>query len=964
MKGKGLVKFFAIVLAIICLAELFPTFYVNRIESKANDLSNKTEASRKVKLEELAKDTLNLGIIKMNYYDAKKNEMKLGLDLKGGLNLLLEISEKDLLLDMADNSENPVFRKALDIATSEEVKSSATYTSNFFKAFQTAKTELGQPDLKLSSPDVFGTKDLAGQIQYNTSDADVEKYISGVVESKVTKAIDVIRARIKKLNIDEPNIARVPGTGRILVELPGVTDADRVKKLLQTSARLEFWEVYDQSASWAYLMDVNQKIAENKLTGLLVPSNRSNAVAIAKIKDTAAVNKVIYSEKAKNLLPVGLRYIKLLWAAKPDSKYPNELELYAIRGTKNNKAPLVGAVTDARITFDEFNRITISMQMSPESAVVWKDLTKRNAPKDPQGRGNPIAVVLDDVVYTAPNVNTEIPNGQSVISGSFNEQEANDLVDVLKSGNLPAKAKIIQSEIVGPTLGQQSINNGLLSIVVSYIFILAWMIFYYGKAGLYANLALIINMFFLIGIMASTGSVLTLPGIAGIVLSMAMAVDANIIIFERVKEELRRGKPLKQAFAEGQKHALAAIIDGNLTTLIVGIVLLFSTGPIKGFAVTLVIGIFCTLFTAIFITSMLIYGAMERGQNFALTTNITKNWFTNVHFKWMEKRKFAYIFSVIIMIISLASIFTKGFDKGVDYTGGRTYVIKLEKNIHPEEVSKTLEKLFVINGETTNINAKKFGEGNQMRVTTKYGMESNDPNIDVVIREKLYTGLKNYLPANYTKENFIKGVPYGIQSASEVGPTVASGIVRNGIIAVSIALAGIFIYILVRFRNWQMSTGAVVSLLHDSVVVMGAFSLLSWLRIIPFSVEIDQTFIAAILTIIGYSINDTVIVFDRIRENKRHNVHHLMTLEELYNDAINHTLGRTINTGVSTIMVTVIIFLFGGESLQGFMFALFLGFTFGMYSSIYIASALSYDLTKYSYDKESVTPKLAKAKVK
>ncbi|MCT6868482.1 MAG: protein translocase subunit SecD [Apibacter sp.] len=952
MKGKGLVKFFAIVLGLICLAELFPTLYVNRIESKANSLSNGTEASRRAELEKLAKDTLNLGIVKMNYYDAKKNEMQLGLDLKGGLNLLLEISEKDLLLDLADNSENPVFRKALEIATSEEVKSRNTYTSNFFKAFQVAKIELNQSNLQLSSPEVFGTRDLANQIQHNTTDEDVEKYISGVIESKVTKAIDVIRARIKKLNIDEPNIARVPGTGRILVELPGVTDADRVKKLLQTSARLEFWEVYDQPTAWAYIMDVNQKIADNKLTSLLKLSNRSNALAVAKLSDTAAINKIIYSDKAKKLLPVGLRYIKLLWASKPDSKSNNELELYAIRGTKNNKAPLVGAVTEASLTFDQFNRIQIGMQMGPESALVWKGMTEKNI-------GKPIAVVLDDVVYTAPNVNSIIPNGQSVISGNFTEREANDLVDVLKSGNLPAKAKIIQSEVVGPTLGQQSINNGLLSIVVSYVFILAWMIFYYGKAGLYANIALILNLFYLIGIMASTGAVLTLPGIAGMVLSMAMAVDANIIIFERVKEELRRGRPLKQAFMEGQKHALAAIIDGNLTTLIVGIVLLFSTGPIKGFAVTLVIGIFCTLFTAIFITSMFIYGSMEKGKNFSLATSITKNWFTNVHFKWMEKRKYAYIFSLIIMVVALVSMFTKGFDKGVDYTGGRTYVIKLEKNIYPEEVTASLEKLFTNEGESSNINAKKYGEGNQVRITTKYGMDSNDPNIDVVIREKLYSGLKKYLPTNYSKDNFVKGSPYGIQSSSEVGPTVASGIVRNGVIAVSIALAGIFLYILVRFRNWQMSTGAVAALLHDSIVVMGAFSVLSWLKIIPFSVEIDQSFIAAILTIIGYSINDTVIVFDRIRENKKNNAHHLMTLEELYNDAINHTLGRTINTGVSTIMVTVIIFFFGGETLQGFMFALFLGFTFGMYSSIYIASSLSYDLTRYKYDKEASNPKLS-----
>ncbi|TWP23484.1 protein translocase subunit SecD [Apibacter muscae] len=951
MKGKGLVKFFAIALAIICLIELLPTIYVNLLESRAEKNSKGDETKRKAEIEKLAKDTLNLGIVKMDYQSAKEKEIKLGLDLKGGLNLLLEISEKDLLVDLADNTENPVFNKAIEIASSEANTSNNTFTQNFFKAFQKAKQELGQPNLKLSSPEIFGTKELSGVIQHNTSDSEVEKYITSSIESKVSNAIDIIRTRITKLKIDEPNISRVPGTGRILVELPGVTDTDRVKNLLQTSARLEFWEVVEKSSAWNMLTYINLKAADKQLMGKLIQAPNSTAVALAKLSDTATINRIINSDKAKNIL----RYNKLLWSSEPDSN--NLLELYAIKGTRNNKAPLVGAVSDAQLTFDQFNRIQIAMQMGPESSIEWKKLTEKNAPKPGEPSGKPIAVVLDDIVYTAPVVNSVIPNGQSVISGNYSEQKASDLVDVLKAGNLPAKANILQSEVVGPTLGQQSITNGLISILVSYIFILIWMVFYYGKAGIYANIALVINLFYLIGIMASWGSVLTLPGIAGIVLSMAMAVDANIIIFERIKEELRKGKPLKQAFIEGQKHALAAIIDGNLTTLIVGCVLLFSTGPIKGFAVTLVIGIFCTLFTAIFITGMLIYGAMEKGQQFSLTTRFTKNWFMNVNYKWMEKRKLAYIFSLILMVVALISIFTKGFDKGVDYTGGRTYVIKLNKEIHPEVVSESLEKIFTVGGESSNINAKQYGGKDQLRITTKYGLGDNNPNIDLSIREKLYTGLKEYLPKGYSKEEFINGSPYGIQSASEVGPTVASGIVKNGIIAVSIALAGIFIYILVRFKNWQMSTGAVVALFHDAVIVMGAFSVLSWLKIIPFSVEIDQSFIAAILTIIGYSINDTVIVFDRIRENKNLNLARTMTLEELYNDAINHTLGRTINTGISTIMVTVIIFLFGGESLQGFMFALFLGFTFGMYSSIYIASSLSYDLTRRSYDQ-------AKAKLK
>lgn len=948
MKGKGFIKFLAIVLGLISIIEIFPTFYVNQIERKAKAQSNGTEADINKQIKKLAEDTLNLGVTKLNYYDAKKQEINLGLDLKGGINVMLEISEKDLLLDLADNSDNPVFRKALADASEAMKSSRASYTSNFFTAFEKDKQELGQANLRLSSPEVFGTSDLSSNVKFNSTDAEVRKYITGLVESKVNSALDVIRTRIDRFGVSQPNVQRIAGTGRIMVELPGVTDTERIKKLLQTSAQLEFWEVYSPQEGYTYFQTLNQKLANNTLK--LAYSNGSNAIGSAKLTDTAAINKVLKNPKAQELLPMNMKYAKLLWAAKPDARTPNDLELYAIKGTKNNRAQLSRADLDASVTFDNFSRIQINMQMKKaEDADKWKTLTEKNI-------GHGIAVVMDDVVYTAPTVNSAIPNGQSVITGNFTLQEGNDLVDVLKSGKLPATAKVVQSEVVGPSLGQQSINNGLISFAISYIIILGWMIFYYGKAGLYANIALMLNLFYIIGIMASFGFVITLPGIAGIILTMGMSVDANIIIFERVKEELKLGKPLRQAFSDGQKHALSAIIDGNTTTIIVGVVLwVFGNGPIEGFAVALVVGNLITLFTSIFVAGLFVYHSIEKGENLALSTKITKNWFSNIHFKWMDKRKFAYTFSGILILISVYSIFTHGFDKGVDYTGGRTYVVKLDKNVTPEQASTDLETYFVENGKETNVEAKTYGDKNQLKITTKYGIDSEDANIDVLIKTKIYQGLKKYLPANYSRDNFVKGVPYGIQSSSEVGPTVADDIVYKGVMAVGISLVLIFIYILFRFRNWKMSLGAVISLFHDSMMVMGIFSILGWLKIVPFSVEIDQGFIASVLTIIGYSINDSVVVFDRIRENI--GLHKKIGLKELYDNSINQTLGRTINTGASTIIATVIIFFFGGENLQGFMFALFIGFTFGMYSSIYIASALAYDATRLTSKQEELEVK-------
>ncbi|CAI9687862.1 protein translocase subunit SecD [Elizabethkingia anophelis] len=950
MQGKGLITTIAIILGLICINELLPSFYANRIEKEAQALSGGNEVKYKKELEKLSKDTLNLGFTKLDYRSAKEKEMKLGLDLKGGINVLLEINQRDLVNDLTNYSTNPVLVEALNRTDAAQKFSTKTYIDNFFVQFDAVNKEKGT-NVKLSNPEVFGTQKLSDQIKFNTPDDEVKKIISKKIDASVGSAFEVIRTRIDKLGVTQPNVQRVPGTGRILVEMPGIKDIDRVKKLLQTSARLQFWEVQTAGEVAPYfqqltsvVMTKGDSIGVNKNMNLINTLDmqngaRQNGVGNVKLSDTATVNKLLNSAQAIKARPANLRFTKFMWAAKPESNTPDNLTLYAIRGTANNKAPLDGAVKDARVNYDQIGRIEIGMQMDSDGTKVWKTLTEKNI-------GRPIAVTLDDNVYTAPNVNTAIPNGQSVITGNFSQDEAKDLVDVLNSGKLPATAKIVQADVVGPSLGAESINAGVISFIIAFALIMVYIIFYYGMAGVYAVIAMIINLFYVFGIMDSIDATLTLPGIAGIVLSMAMAVDTNVIIYERTKEELFAGKGIREAYNDGFKHALSAIIDGHATTLLTAVVLyIFGTGPIQGFAVTLIIGILMTFFTSVLLSRVMIFSRLGKGKEISVWTSFSKNLFRNIWIDFIGKRKWSYIFSTILMVISIASIVTKGFKFGVDFKGGRSYVVRFDKPVVASDIQEELAPLFKTNdGKNEAVDVKTFGNSNQLRITTDYKIDDVNTTVDSEIEHKLYDGLKKHLPANETFEAFKSSdVGHaGIVSSTKVGPTVADDIQVHGTLAVLAALAGIFIYILLRFRKWQFSLGAVVALFHDAVVILGVFSL--FYTVAPFNMEINQDFIAAVLTVLGYSINDTVIVFDRIREYLRERKS--ISLAGLFDDSISSTLGRTFNTSFTTILVILAIFIFGGDNMKGFMFALLIGIGFGTYSSIFIASAIAYDCLK------------------
>ncbi|HFK5586870.1 TPA: protein translocase subunit SecD [Elizabethkingia anophelis] len=950
MQGKGLITTIAIILGLICINELLPSFYANRIEKEAQALSGGNEVKYKKELEKLSKDTLNLGFTKLDYRSAKEKEMKLGLDLKGGINVLLEINQRDLVNDLTNYSTNPVLVEALNRTDAAQKFSTKTYIDNFFVQFDAVNKEKGT-NVKLSNPEVFGTQKLSDQIKFNTPDDEVKKIISKKIDASVGSAFEVIRTRIDKLGVTQPNVQRVPGTGRILVEMPGIKDIDRVKKLLQTSARLQFWEVQTAGEVAPYfqqltsvVMTKGDSIGVNKNMNLINTLDmqngaRQNGVGNVKLSDTATVNKLLNSAQAIKARPANLRFTKFMWAAKPESNTPDNLTLYAIRGTANNKAPLDGAVKDARVNYDQIGRIEIGMQMDSDGTKVWKTLTEKNI-------GRPIAVTLDDNVYTAPNVNTAIPNGQSVITGNFSQDEAKDLVDVLNSGKLPATAKIVQADVVGPSLGAESINAGVISFIIAFALIMVYIIFYYGMAGVYAVIAMIINLFYVFGIMDSIDATLTLPGIAGIVLSMAMAVDTNVIIYERTKEELFAGKGIREAYNDGFKHALSAIIDGHATTLLTAVVLyIFGTGPIQGFAVTLIIGILMTFFTSVLLSRVMIFSRLGKGKEISVWTSFSKNLFRNIWIDFIGKRKWSYIFSTILMVICIASIVTKGFKFGVDFKGGRSYVVRFDKPVVASDIQEELAPLFKTNdGKNEAVDVKTFGNSNQLRITTDYKIDDVNTTVDSEIEHKLYDGLKKNLPANETFEAFKSSdVGHaGIVSSTKVGPTVADDIQVHGTLAVLAALAGIFIYILLRFRKWQFSLGAVVALFHDAVVILGVFSL--FYTVAPFNMEINQDFIAAVLTVLGYSINDTVIVFDRIREYLRERKS--ISLAGLFDDSISSTLGRTFNTSFTTILVILAIFIFGGDNMKGFMFALLIGIGFGTYSSIFIASAIAYDCLK------------------
>ncbi|MDQ1095743.1 MULTISPECIES: protein translocase subunit SecD [Chryseobacterium] len=954
MQGKGLITIVAIVLGLICLNELLPTWYASKIERQAAAVAGDNPEKYQKEIAKLSKDTLNLGFTQLYYTKAKDKEMKLGLDLKGGINVLLEINQRDLVNDLTNYSTNPVLIEALNKTDEVQKNSTKSYIDNFFEQFDAINKAKGT-NLKLADPELFGNTNLS-EIKYNTTDDQVKSIIKRRIDLSVGTAFEVIRTRIDKMGAVQPNVQRVPGTARISVEMPGMKDIDKVKKMLQTSAKLQFWEVQQVPEVAPYFQTLGTIVAAkadsmgvakntNFMNLLHIDKLRTNGVANVKLSDTAVVNKILNSKVAQSLRPANIKYTQFMWGYKPEANDPESLVLYAIRSNINQKAPVDGAVESANISYDELGRVVVDMQMDSKGAKEWKTLTEKNV-------GKPVAVTLDNRVYTAPNVVNAIPNGRTQISGNFSQEEAKELVDVLGAGKLPAGAKVVQATQVGPSLGQESIDAGMMSFAIAFLIIIAYIIFYYGGAGVYAVIAMMINLFYIFGIMDSVDATLTLPGIAGIVLTMAMAVDTNVIIYERTKEELFAGKSILEAYKDGFKHALNAIVDGHLTTLLTaGVLFLFGTGPIKGFALTLGIGILMTFFTSVLISRVMIFSRLDKGKHLSVWTAPTKNMFRNTWIDFIGKRKYAYIISAVLTVVSIASIAIHGFKYGIDFTGGRNYVVRFDKAVNAEDIEGNLVKVFQTeDGKNSSVEAKTFGNDKQLKISTDYLIGDESLKADQTVEQKLFTGLKSSLPANMTLADFKSADKdhAGIISSEKVGPTVADDIQKHGILAVVAALAGIFIYILVRFRKWQFSLGAVAALFHDAVIILGAYSLLH--KFMPFNMEINQDFVAAILTVLGYSINDTVIIFDRIREYLKEKKS--LTLAGLFDDSISSTLGRTFNTSFTTILVILAIFIFGGDNLRGFMFAMLIGIAFGTYSSIFIASAIAYDFLKTGKEDE------------
>ena len=980
MQNKGIVIVTAVLLtlaSIFYLSFSAATKYYDSQAAKIKDPIAQQDYKDSVKY---------LGIY--SYQKCLETQIGLGLDLKGGMNVILEVSVPDVLENLADHKVDAAFVKSMKEARAEHEVSQSDFITLFVNAFKK-----NAPGRHLS--EIFATQQLQGKVSPNSSDKEVEKVLRSEVQAAIDNSFLVVRTRIDKFGVVQPNIQKLEGQqGRIMVEMPGINEPERVRKLLQGSANLEFWETYNSDEIIPYLSQLNQREAnhrsgakeevsdsaatdtaavaaaekveakakaafktkkdakaddaaamaeakkQNPLFSVLQPSGNGalSLVGYASARDTAEVNKIIYSALAKQILPADCR---LLWSAKPADgiQAKNIYELHAIKvTTTNGRAPIEGdVVTDAK---DQFNNLTgspeVSMTMNSDGARRWAALTKANV-------GKAIAIVLDGTVYSAPRVNGEISGGQSYISGNFTIEDTKDLANTLKSGRMPAPAHIVQEEVVGPTLGAQSIQQGFISFIFAFIILMIYMVVMYDFIpGMVANGALLLNLFFTMGIMASFQAALTMPGIAGIVLALGMAVDANVLIYERTKEELKKGLGTKQALSLGYSNAFSAIFDSNLTSIITGIILyVFGTGPIRGFATTLIIGICCSFFTAVFLTRLVYENRLKHDkwtkQNFS--TRVSRNFMANKNFAFMSSYKTSFTVFGVVILIMLGSFFVRGLSKGIDFTGGRNYVVVLEKQTEPEQVKEALVPLF----KGATVNALALGtDGKTIRISTNYKIESNNPAIDNEVEDILYKGLHGAgLVTQGSVEAFKNpDVRAGgsIVSSTKVGPAVAKDITHGAIISVLFALAAIFVYILVRFRNVAFSVGSTVALAVDATIVIGFFSLL-W-DVVPFSLEIDQTFIGAILTVIGYSINDKVVVFDRIRENLT--LHKKMDLQELFNKSLNETLARTINTSFSTLIVLLCIFCFGGESTRSFSFAMLLGVIFGTLSSIFMAAPVAY----------------------
>jgi SecD/SecF fusion protein len=982
MQNKGLVKLFAILFGLVSIYQLSFTFKSNQIEKKAEEIAinkfsdkepdyrAKRSAEEASYLESVATDTVfNIGIAKFTYNDVKAKAMNLGLDLKGGINVILQVSVKDILKGLANNTKSPVFNKALSDAEELQKNSQNTYLEDFFLSFDKIKGET-----KLASPDIFYTKALDGEIDGSMTDDDVKKVIEIKIDESIISAFEVLRKRIDEFGVTSPNIQRLGSSGRILVELPGVKDVERATSLLQSTAQLEFWDAYKGEAFFSFIGQANEVLKEttevkkdtlavesqdeedtkssviddllgeaatdstavqtvDPLLGLIRGQGYQGGPVIAQfeIKDKATVLNYLNEPKVRALLPAEMRYTKFVFG-KPE-KDSEIVDLYALVGNRDNMPQLSGAVvTDARNAFGPTNKPTVSMQMNAKGAKIWEEMTGKA-----YTQGSQIAIVLDNVVYSAPGVTTgAISGGNSEISGNFTLNEAVDLANVLRAGKLPASADIIQSEVVGPSLGQEAIESGTNSFLIALVLVLVWMVLYYGKAGSFADIAMTLNILLIFGILSGLGAVLTLPGIAGIVLTIGMSVDANVIIFERIREEIAKGKGQKEAVQDGFSNALSSILDANITTGLTALILfVFGTGPIKGFATTLLIGIGTSLFTAIFITRLIVDWYVNRGGKLDFSTKLTKNLFRNINIEFLKKRKVAYIISGAFILVSLGSLFTNSLDQGVDFVGGRTYQVRFPQDVNASEITATLVGAF------GSADAKTFGDANQLKITTKYKVNDSGAEVDEAIRKTLYTSLQPHLEGlsyeDFINESEAKSV--GLMKYYKVSPTIADDIKQASFWAILGSLIVVFLYILLRFKKWQFSLGAVAAVFHDVLIVLGVFSLTY--KFMPFSMEIDQAFIAAILTVIGYSLNDTVIVFDRVREY--FNEHTTWNFDKVVDVSLSSTLGRTLNTSTTTLVVLLSIFIFGGESIRGFMFALIVGIIVGTYSSLFIATPLMYD---------------------
>ena len=919
------------------------------------------------------------------YKQVQNKEINLGLDLKGGMNVMLQVQLEDLVKALAGDNRTPEFEKAVALAKQRSVNSQ----SDFITLFGEAWKEVGGGQ-RLSS--IFGTIDMAGRINPETSDEQVLTVLKEESESAVSNSFNVLRNRIDRFGVTQPSIQKLGNTGRILVELPGVKEPERVRKLLQGTASLEFWTTYYASEIAPYLEEANavlaQSLAEdapaaevkaeettasddivsqelkaqgtstdeasveaykkaNPLFAVLSPSGfRDNAcIGFAAAADTALINKYLARPEVAAVFPAEFR---AMWTVKSSDfiQDSNIYDLVAIKASsRDGKAPLDGGyVTDARVEYNDRQggEPSVSMTMNAEGANIWARLTKENV-------GRQIAIVLDGTVYSYPNVLNEISGGVSSITGHFSIEEATDLTNVLKSGKLPAPATIVQEQVVGPSLGAASIRAGLISFIIAFLLVLIYMIFFYKGAGLAADAALLTNVILLFGVLSAFGAVLTLPGIAGLVLTLGMAVDANVIIYERVKEELKAGKGLGKAIHDGYGNAYSAIIDGQVTTLLTGIVLFFfGSGPIKGFATTLIIGIITSVLTSIFITRIIFDDRVSRGKNITFETDLTKNFLKNTKIDFISGRKWSYLVSGALILISLGSIFIKGFTYGVDFTGGRTYVVRFDKPVTAEDVREATGKVFDLASSEqglsgTSVEVKQFGGDSQMKITTSYKYQDEAATVDNEIEGMLYESLKGFYDDGLTFDEFVSTLdnPNGIISSDKVGASIANDIKRNAVISIILALIVIFAYIAFRFKGWAWGLGGVVSLAHTSIIIIGFFSLFS--GILPFNLDVDQTFIAAILTIIGYAINDNVVIFDRIRENL--SLHVKDDFKDTVNKSLNATLTRTVNTSVSTLLPMLDIAIFGGESIRGLSVALCLGICIGTYASIMIGTPIMFDAT-------------------